>query len=438
MGVTKAAGNAGTGSPALLGLVFKDSAGNPINDLPASVSYPSARDFYGLFAAGVIEGAVLSGKLGNPSATTGALVQATLTRGRESFDPKYILQKAKNLAFLTGKTPSVFLVSNGGVNLSDISVDIPAGADGSPAYNSSMSDYLNGSTDIPSGVFGPKFTASILDYVQFGSPYAAENKLSHDYVKATIDLGDNAKCFIHVMHLSLFDKMVSPKLTKLYVTARSTVVPSSQSIVNASDLFALPDLGVAINQQFGFVGTKPVIFVPHLYGQSGVSQADLPYERLPIFAPYVDYSVSYFTALLNFVFGEATFVYDNPNSRIVKTDVIRALAMPLVETIMFERISGQKSIWLPVRKMSASAGSASLADSFMKVYNRLSEYGSNYSGQLWEDSAVGLSIIEKKVIGYVKGLEQAGVISDNGIDYSAGVAPFSTTDQYTLPGNLYY
>lgn len=438
MGVAKISAGGGPISPALLGLVFKDNVGNPIDDLPTNVSYPSARDFYGLFALGVVDGAFLSGKLGNPSATKGALVQATLTRGHESFHPKYILQKAKNLAFLTGEAPTIFLVSNGSVSLDDIYVGSLPEEGEAPAYRSSIGDYLNGSIEIPSGVFGPKFTASILDYFQFVSPYAAGNGLSHDYAKTIVDLGDGMRCELHVMHLSIFEKMTAPKLTKLYETARSTVVPSSSSIGNASDLFSLPDLGIHINQFFASLGSKPVIFVPHLYNSVGGEVINGPFEKLPIFAPYVDGSVSYFTALLNFVFGESTFSYDNPSSRIIKTDIIRALAMPLVETIMFERFSSQQSEWLPIPRIPENGSNASLAAAFLKVYNRLSEYGSNYSEQYWEDNAVGLSIIEKRVIGYVKGLEQAGVLSDSGIDYSAGLAPFSATDQYTLPGNLYY
>lgn len=439
MGIEKKLAGGDPISPALLGLVYKDNVGNPIGYLPTSVSYPSARDFYGLFALGVVGGAFLSGKLGNPSATRGALVQATLTRGRESFDPKYILQKAKNLAFLSGEMPTVFMVSNGSVALDDIYVDVLPEEGDAPAYRSSMGEYLNGSTEIPSGVFGPKFTASIIDYFQFVSPYAAGNGLSHDYAKAIVDLSDGMRCELHIMHLSIFEEMTAPKLTKLYETARSTVVPSSSSITNASDLFSLPNLGVQINQFFASLGSQPVIFVPHLYnsvGGGGIPSG--PFEKLPIFAPYVDCSVSYFTTLLNFVFGESTFVYDNPSSRIIKTDIIRALAMPLVETIMFERFSSQQSEWLPAPRIPESGRNASLAAAFLKVYNRLSEYGSNYSEQYWEDNAVGLSIIEKRVIGYVKGLEQAGVLSDSGIDYSAGLAPFGAADQYTLPGNLYY
>lgn len=415
----------------------KDPAGNGDNTISPATSTPTAKDFSSVFA--LIASAITSqgGSMGSPSLmqSLGVANGVTLTRGAESFHPKYLVQKLKNVAYvrsLNGLAPhsrSVVMVASTANLIDFTSLNITNG-------NESLVNILDGVTNIPSGIFGPAFQAGV---ISSNNGFIVDEQKKLIFGRILISLNDSHTAeVIAVSARGLYEGVAGHYFTPKNVNyLKSNFVPYTHASLN-SDV--------------------ETVCVPHLYGSNantyGGNSANV-LDKVPIFNIYNPNSTAANSFVLSHYFGQAESSLEHDNSRLVNVRALGALALPLAQVLGYERLTGRQSRWIidiinsitndrpdnapPPQGFATSDPAYLLVDKLIFAYNRLSKYGTSYNNAIWsEENTAHVSEVEYHAMQIVKTLiNHASSFSTVSMDPMTAADFAVSIGDFSLPVGIY-
>lgn len=397
----------------------KDAAGAGDSSISPLTYAPSAKDFSAVFALIASSRTGVGGTIGNLiySPSLGRANGVTLTRGSESFNPKYLVQKLKNIAHvraINGQTPQ----SRAVVMIAKTTVPINLDSVYTNGSANHLVALLDGRTDIPSGIFGPAFQAGVIS-----SSGQVLYDISIPVIAGKIDV-------------SLNDGQ----------TAEVLVISSEGLYKHVADHYFSPKPRAALEAQFdsraswGFDSTIETVCVPHIYASDAVSyegNSTNVLDKVPIFNIYNPNSTAANSFVLSHFVGVADSVLEYGNDRLVEINALTALSLPLAQILSYEKLTGKQSKWIidiidSINKdcpVSAGASIATnsayiLVDKLLYAYNRLSKYGTSYNSAIWSvDYSADISKVENFVVNLVKTLvNRPQVFSTVSLDPSAAAS----------------
>lgn len=419
----------------------KDPAGNGDNTISPATSTPTAKDFSSVFA--LIASAITSqgGSMGSPSLvqSLGVANGVTLTRGEESFHPKYLVQKLKNVSYvrsLNGLTPQsrslVMIASTAGmIDFSSLNIT---------NENESLVNILDGVTDIPSGIFGPAFQAGV---ISSDSGFIVDAQKNLIFGRILVSLNDSHTAeVIAVSARGLYEGVAEHYFMPKNVNyLKSNFVPYTHANLT-SDI--------------------ETVCVPHLYGSNaktyGGNSANV-LDKVPIFNIYNPNSTAANSFVLSHYFGQAESSLEHNNSRLVNVRALGALALPLAQVLSYERLTGRQSRWIidiinsitndrpmspmsivsPPQSLVTSDPAYLLVDKLIFAYNRLSKYGTSYNNAIWsEESTAHVSEVEYHAMQIVKTLiNHASSFSTVSMDPVTAADFAVSIGDFSLPVGIY-